>query len=817
MLDHFYQLLHSIPALLFLFLCFTTGFFFCSYAFPKLKEGKVFLPDNREISFSPYLLLLPAWFITGTLGVTWLVYILAYFFNWIGVSNPLFLANVFTMSIGLLCSVYLFIKRVLIKKNLMKRDLIKQTIVKGDFIKGDFIKRSSIKDESKLEGNHNFVDSWLCEDRRRRKIEFCLLGFIIILALILMWVTFYIKDDQLHIGVSVFSDFSPHLGMIRSFSKGNNFPTQYSHFAGEDIKYHFMFQFLVGNLEFLGLRLDYAFNIPSILSFISAFLLLYLLALKLTGKTMAGILSCLFFAFRSSKSLFLYIADLPKGSSILKQLGENTEFIGYTPNENWGLWNLNVYCNQRHLAFGMAAIFLVIYLFIPHLYEMFETLLQGRKQAKQQTWKQSLEHFKRMTRKQNEEDFQHQAKKKLVEDSQKLTGKQWIEPSQKPKKVIRLSEFLEGEDWEETKDSYNFNKTIKTGYIPKKKRRNKFWTLFFTRDAWLVRDFKGALACGLILGSLSFFHGAAVIAGLLILFIMAMIAKRRLEFLIVAVLALVLTLLQTNFFIDGSVVSTEFLYGFIAENKTFFGVLSYLERLLGILPLVLLVALCYQKSANRYLMIAFLAPLLFAFHVSLTVDVTVNHKYIMISCVLLGIFAADLVTILLAYKDKLIKGVGVLLVIILTATGIYDFYVVIRKNTAIHPIVLDMKDPLTDWIIENADSKDIFLTSSYTVNQVVLGGAMLYQGHQYYAWSAGYDTFGRDIMVKQMYEASTPEELDQLVKANNIRFIIVDRDNRISSSYDLNEENIKATYESRYEEGDGEWKLTIYDTKKAIY
>ena len=66
-------------------------------------------------------------------------------------------------------------------------------------------------------------------------------------------------------------------------------------------------------------------------------------------------------------------------------------------------------------------------------------------------------------------------------------------------------------------------------------------------------------------------------------------------------------------------------------------------------------------------------------------------------------------------------------------------------------------------------------------------------------------------------EASTPEELDQLVKANNIRFIIVDRDNRISSSYDLNEENIKATYESRYEEGDGEWKLTIYDTKKAIY
>ena len=30
-----------------------------------------------------------------------------------------------------------------------------------------------------------------------------------------------------------------------------------------------------GNLEFLGMRIDYVFNIPSILSFVSAFMLLY--------------------------------------------------------------------------------------------------------------------------------------------------------------------------------------------------------------------------------------------------------------------------------------------------------------------------------------------------------------------------------------------------------------------------------------------------------------------------------------------------------------------------------------------------------------
>ena len=53
---------------------------------------------------------------------------------------------------------------------------------------------------------------------------------------------------------------------MRSFSMGNNFPTEYPHFGGQDVKFHFMFQFFVGNLEFLGLRLDFAYNVVSVLA-----------------------------------------------------------------------------------------------------------------------------------------------------------------------------------------------------------------------------------------------------------------------------------------------------------------------------------------------------------------------------------------------------------------------------------------------------------------------------------------------------------------------------------------------------------------------
>jgi hypothetical protein len=688
--------------IVYLILCFLVGWVICTYAFPGLSGIVEKDYENRTIRLSPFLILLPAWFVTGTLVVTWTTYLIAYLFG--GTAEPLKPANWIVMPIAAAIAVVGIMRR----EKVLKQDRV----------------------------------SLVAEDRKTVILELILIAAIVLLGSILMWVTFFVSGDQLYIGVSVFSDFSPHIGMIRSFSHGNNFPTTYAHFGGEDIKYHFMFQFLVGNLEYLGMRLDYAFNIPSILSFVSAFSLLYVLAVKITGKLCAGVLSCLFFAFRSAKTLFTYLSELPEGTGILQALRDNTAFLSDTPNEDWGLWNLNVYCNQRHLAFGLTVILLVIILMLPYLYEMFEALK-----------KYSL----------NKPDS--------AEEKQSWQQKTW----------------------------------------------NWIREIFFTMDAWRYKDLKRAVAIGILLGSLGFFHGAAVIGCLAMLFVIAILSKHRSDFIVVAFITLALTMLQSQFFVDGSVVSTKLFFGFIAENKTIFGVASYLDRLLGILPFVLLVAFCLEKGVGRFLILAFTAPLIFAFTLSLTVDVTVNHKYIMISCILLGIFAASLVTRLFSKRDILLNLIGVMLIICLTATGIYDFITVLKKNTPSTSVVLSLKDPITDWVDENSDSKDLFLSSNYAVNQVVLGGAMLYEGWQYFPWSAGYDTDYRTAQVKLMYESSTSEGLDELVKENQIRFIIIDSDNRNSQDYVVNEENIKATYKCVYYEGEGEYQTSIYDTEKPIY
>ena len=153
-----------------------------------------------------------------------------------------------------------------------------------------------------------------------------------------------------------------------------------------------------------------------------------------------------------------------------------------------------------------------------------------------------------------------------------------------------------------------------------------------------------------------------------------------------------------------------------------------------------------------------------------------------------------------------------MLLFTLTATGMYDYRTVKKRNE--NYLIFSYDDPVTNWIADNATCDDIFLTPYYSLNNVVMGGAMLYYGWPYYAWSAGYDTYTRDTMVRKMYEASSVEKLDDMIKENNIRYIIIDFDCRTSSEYDVREDIIEKAYETVFEHGTDEWMVRIFDTTK---
>lgn len=77
-----------------------------------------------------------------------------------------------------------------------------------------------------------------------------------------------------------------------------------------------------------------------------------------------GIVSVL---FQKRNGFFRFVWEHIQAGNLVETLEENTSFIGYTVNENWGLWNFNVYLNQRHLAFGLLMVTLALYLFMDWL------------------------------------------------------------------------------------------------------------------------------------------------------------------------------------------------------------------------------------------------------------------------------------------------------------------------------------------------------------------------------------------------------------------------------------------------------------------
>ena len=692
-----------------------TGFVICSLALPKHAAFSRRTYFGEKTSVMPALLCLPLWYIVGAFLMTWSTYLTAYLASMCGAKEPLGIANIIVMFLFALFDA--FGTYYMYQKKRLRRI-------------GAYLSKTNTGE-----------------------IVFACVTFLF--CAFLMWWTFSYQGGVYRVGYSVFSDFAPHLGMIRSFTRGDNFPTYYSHFAGEDIKYHFLFQFMVGNLEYLGMRLDWAFNLPSTICFAGAFWLLYVLAVKLSGKRAVGYVAAALFAFRSSDAVFDFFAKPAQkviygvdqkhlSEAVWKAFRENEEFIGTTAHEDWGLWNLNVYCNQRHLAIGLCALLIAILFLLPLVFS-------------------AVARVKEAVAKKEEELRVNDPDLKL----------------------------------------YSFEKMA---YAVK--------FSVFDGKGWMPESWVRPVVVGLLLGMCSFFNGACVIGCLCVLFLLAFVADHRVEYALTALLTVGITLLATRFFIDGSVVETKYYFGFLAELRTFAGVWEYIMTLCGILPFVLLAGFLLVDGCRKWVWVAFTAPFVFAFTVSLTIDVTVNHKYIMMSLMLLAIPAANFLVWLYERIGAWPKIVAIGLLFVMTATGLYDLRTVVRKNDVKKGRCLEFRedDPITNWVMENATSQDIFLTPYYSLNNFVMGGAMLYYGWPYYAWSAGYDTDYRDKKVKEMYEAQSPWELIELMSENNIRYIVVDSDARSSKDYNVHEAIIAVTYQKVFEYG----STVIYDTTKPI-
>ena len=656
------------------------------------ETSKILTEEGRSIQgVNRIWLILPASFGIGTLLLTWAVYVISWFFSVVGKSqNPLLYGNTISMVGAALILIFAAVLRY--KKNAVRTDGGQKNIRTG-------------------------LAEKLISNKKGFKREVLLFGLLAVFITYMMYYVFYIRDGVLYSGLTVYGDYAPHTAMMRSFSMGNNFPTQYPHYGGADVKYHFMFQFLTGNLEYLGLRMDIAYNIVSSASLVGFLMLLYQLALRITGKISCGAVTIFLFFFRSGMAFFRFVWEHIQTGDLLETLSENVSFIGYTTNENWGLWNFNVYLNQRHLAFGLLLVTLALYLFM---------------------------------------------------------------------------------DWLEAGTAHE-----EKGLLWMKGR-------FFSKEGWKSRNPEQALLMGMFLGLCAFWNGAAVIGGLLILCGFAISSDGKIDYAITAAVSIFFSYLQTKIFISGSAMSPQIYLGFLAEDKTVWGVVKYLFWMSGIFFLGLAVLVWFVRRRERMILLGFLFPTIFAFVLLMTPDINVNHKYIMISYAFLAIFWAWAICSL--WNRKIYgKILAAVLAICLSATGIYDFAVIVRGNGPGRRVAVNMDSDLTKWLADNLDKDDLLLTPEYSMNEVTMSGVMLYCGWPYYAWSAGYDTNYRAAQAVTIYTTMDSEELKKVVKQERITYILFEEGSEFEQQQCV-EDTIAATYEKVYETEDG--RIRIYKTSE---
>lgn len=187
-------------------------------------------------------------------------------------------------------------------------------------------------------------------------------AFLFIFFLFLMYHSFSYdsKIGVFHIAVKSWSDFSTHMATLRSFSLGDNFPPQSPLYAGEFFRYHFLLWFFVANLEFLGLPLHHSLNVFTGVSMLALVFAIYSLAKLLIKKESVAVVAVILFLLNGSLTFYRLIdwQNIVVGTwnNLSRHVISNLFISSGLPfrGEEWGLYSLNIYTNQRHFPFAMA-------------------------------------------------------------------------------------------------------------------------------------------------------------------------------------------------------------------------------------------------------------------------------------------------------------------------------------------------------------------------------------------------------------------------------------------------------------------------------
>ncbi len=596
------------------------------------------------------------------------------------------------------------------------------------------------------------------EDAEFKRADWITTGIFFLVAIVMMYGTFSMNDGNIRIANHQSSDFGSTASIMQSFAIGHNFPTEYPHFSGDKIRYHFLYYFQTGNLQYLGLSPASSTNTLSILTLLSMLVLVMTLGTVLFQSRLVGRIGAILFFFHGSLSFIPFFQKYDTLSSAWAKLSKTQDFLpsGFPyRGEEWGVWSQVVYLNQRHLASSIG-ILLIVFIFL------------------------AIKHRDRIEGVQTE--AAHHPEAVPSEDSDPADGDDQREVELEE---VTLQEQLEEQQFDATSgadaeiasvDEESSDESVDHLAVEKEEADTEPKVEPAGSTKWAER-FAPFLFAGLLLGLMPLWNGAVFAAAAGVLAVMFLVLPLRREMLMIAVGSLILSLPQVSYLRTGLQPAGYSLwyFGYTVADPTFYKVLSYLAFTFGFKWIFIGIAIALGNKLQRLMMLSFTALIIMATCFQFSEELLANHKFFNVWLVLMNVPVAFGIVQLW----KLIPGSGA--VASKVTTVVLVFFVVIGGVLDLFPIKNSFwveyrfqNDRLVDWVRQNTDPRAIFLSHRYVNHGILIAGRRLYYGHPYYAWGAGYPTNERDITYRKMFESQNINEFFALIKENRISYVAVD-------------------------------------------
>jgi DNA-binding beta-propeller fold protein YncE len=590
---------------------------------------------------------------------------------------------------------------------------------------------SARKEKTKAPAQGRTAGLYLPRPKGSNWTDWVLIAGYVVLVSWMMFASFNTTGSKLQISNPEYSDFGPNTAIMQSFAVGHNFPTEYPHFSGDRIRYHFLFYFQAGNLEFLGLDPAWSLNLLSIITLVAMLMLVMALGeLLFDSRAVGRVGSALFFFFGSLSYVpFLHKQHSVRGAiQAILRLREFLPTIFPYRGEAWGTWSQVTFLNQRHFASAIGILLLVL-IFLAIQYRAF--------------------YAKRAA---------------AAPPGKTLTPEPGALSQGAPETLSSNASSPE-------------SRPASTSAAPATPVLEPRQPSVFSAQT-LRSTVPGFIFSGVLLGLLPMWNSAVFIAAFVVLAVLFVLCPLRVQMVALAITAGLVALPQMLYLSTGSgraQMPKLLHWGYTLDHPTAWNVTKYLGFSFGFKSLLIALALLFASSLQRRVFVAVSSLLLVAFSFQFTIEVLANQKFVHIWVIIANLFVAyglwRLWRLSLAGTTLPGKLAAILLFIPIIPGGLIEFFPI--HNTYWSEVAYK-NDPLIEWLMKETKPRDIFLTDRFVNHPILMAGRRVFYGWPYYSWGAGYNSSKRDKAYLDLFQTKDPKKVFRLLKENDIAYVAFD-------------------------------------------